>query len=223
MGTHESQDLLLDELRTDLLKADAAFHRDEKLMTEVYHALTNRRWHRVELDGELSLSWRRAADLVDELRAASGHTPLNLEATGGEGFVSRQVTGILGPLGWRSRPLDTTSNDPAHQVSGGQPDPHAEPEWAVALFRLDPTETIGADEAVADLRAALPDARVDDPDDVGVFEVHLRAPSFDAALHVVWDAMAAAGADGRIVFMEHPEIPEHWKTRPSRPGEAGPR
>lgn len=213
MGTNEPQDLLLDAMRSDLQQADAEVHRDEQLMTEVYRALANRRWTRVEMIGELSLSWKRAADLVDELRAAAGHPPLKLEASGGEGVVDRRVTVILGPLGWRSRPLDTSTNDPSHLTSSSGPDPRSEAQQTVALFRLDPTQTPHAGQAVARLRAVLPGARVDEPDAIGVFEVHLRAPSFEQALTIVWDGIAAAGADDHVVFMEHPEIPEHWKTR----------
>jgi hypothetical protein len=222
MGTHEPQELLLDALRADLAQIGEERFRDEKFMTELYRALTNRAWSRAGAFGELSLSWKRAADLVDELRATVGRPPLALEASGGEGTLDRTVADAVAPLGWTSRPLDTSSHEPSHLEAGGTPDPHAEPEFSVALYRLDENDTPRAEEAIARLRAALPDARVDEPDATGVFAVHLRAPSFEEALHRVWDAIAAAGADDHVVFMEHPEIPEHWKTRASTAGEAGP-
>jgi hypothetical protein len=222
MGTHEPQELLLDALRADLAQVGEERLRDEKFMTELYRALTNRAWSRAGAFGELSLSWKRAADLVDELRATVGRPPLGLEASGGEGTLDRTVVDVLGPLGWSSRPLDTSSHDPSHVEAGGTPDPHAEPEFSVALYRLDETDTRRAEEAIARLRTALPDARVDDPDETGAFAVHLRAPSFEEALHRVWDAIAAAGADDHVAFMEHPDIPGHWRTRASTPGEAGP-
>jgi hypothetical protein len=66
-------------------------------------------------------------------------------------------------------------------------------------------------EARAQLAAALPEAEVGEPDDVGVFEVSLEADDLDDALLQVWDAVAASGTDDHIVFLEHPELPEHWR------------
>jgi len=66
-------------------------------------------------------------------------------------------------------------------------------------------------DALARLRAALGDEDITDPDDTGVFEVTVSASSFDAALERVWNAVAAAGVDDDIVFLEHPELPEHWR------------
>jgi hypothetical protein len=68
-------------------------------------------------------------------------------------------------------------------------------------------------EAIEQLRAALPDAGVTDPDRYGVFEAEVAAPSFEAALERVWDAVAAAGVDDHVRFAEHPDIPEHWRHR----------
>jgi len=72
-----------------------------------------------------------------------------------------------------------------------------------------------AREALAD---ALPDAEVTEPDDVGEFEVVLDTDEFEAALTEVFDAVAASGTDDHIVFLEHPEIPGHWRTAPSPNG-----
>lgn len=66
-------------------------------------------------------------------------------------------------------------------------------------------------EAHRELAAALPDADVTEPNDLGVFEVALDAEDQDDALTRVWDAVAASGADDHIVFLEHPELPEHWR------------
>jgi hypothetical protein len=33
----------------------------------------------------------------------------------------------------------------------------------------------------------------------------------------VWDAVAASGTDDHVVFLEHPELPEHWRSRSGRP------
>ena len=67
--------------------------------------------------------------------------------------------------------------------------------------------------ALERLREALGDVEVTEPDEVGAFEVVVAASSFDAALQRVWDAVAAAGADDEMVFVEHPELPEHWRHR----------
>jgi hypothetical protein len=73
-------------------------------------------------------------------------------------------------------------------------------------------------EARAQLRAALPGAEITEPDDVGVFEIALESDDLEAALLRVWDAVAAAGADDHIAFLEHPDLPEHWRHRSRRPG-----
>jgi hypothetical protein len=68
------------------------------------------------------------------------------------------------------------------------------------------------------LRQALPDgATMGERDELGFFDITVEAPSFEAALGVVWDAIAAAGADDVVRFAEHPEIPEHWRHRTARP------
>ena len=69
-----------------------------------------------------------------------------------------------------------------------------------------------AREALAD---ALPDAEVTEPDELGEFEVVLDADDFESALTEVYDAVAASGTDDHLVFVEHPDIPEHWQTAPS--------
>jgi hypothetical protein len=71
--------------------------------------------------------------------------------------------------------------------------------------------------ARAELSAALPEATVSEPDDVGVFEIELEADDQEDALRRVWDAVAASGTDDHIVFLEHPELPEHWRTRSGAP------
>jgi hypothetical protein len=66
-------------------------------------------------------------------------------------------------------------------------------------------------QAREELAAALPDAEVTEPDDVGVFEVRLEAGDKEQALQRVWDGVAASGTDDHIVFFEHPDLPEHWR------------
>ena len=72
-------------------------------------------------------------------------------------------------------------------------------------------------EARQQLAAALPDAKVTEPDETGVFEVVLDADDQEQALERVWDAVAASGTDDHIVFLEHPELPDHWRARSGRP------
>ena len=66
-------------------------------------------------------------------------------------------------------------------------------------------------QARAELAAVLPDAEVGEPDELGVFEIALDAEDQENALTRVWDAVAASGTDDHIVFLEHPELPEHWR------------
>lgn len=73
--------------------------------------------------------------------------------------------------------------------------------------------------ARAELAAALPDATVGEPDDVGVFDVELEARDRDDALQRVWDAVAASGTDDHLVFLEHPDLPEHCRERSGGPGD----
>jgi hypothetical protein len=78
-------------------------------------------------------------------------------------------------------------------------------------------------QAREELAAALPPgSEVTDADDVGVFEVRVEADDREDALRKVWDAVAASGTDDHVVFLEHPDLPEHWRRFSSRPGAASP-
>jgi hypothetical protein len=66
-------------------------------------------------------------------------------------------------------------------------------------------------EARKELAAALPGAELTEPDDVGVFEIHIDAQDKEQALQRVWDAIAASGTDDHLVFFEHPDLPDHWR------------
>ena len=68
------------------------------------------------------------------------------------------------------------------------------------------------------LAEALPgEAVVDEPDELGVFEIELDADDQDEALMTVWNAVAASGTDDHILFLEHPELPEHWRPKSGSP------
>jgi hypothetical protein len=73
-------------------------------------------------------------------------------------------------------------------------------------------------EALAELATALPDGEVGEADELGVFEIALDASDQEDALTRVWDAVAASGTDDHVVFLEHPELPEHWRRYSGRPG-----
>jgi hypothetical protein len=73
-------------------------------------------------------------------------------------------------------------------------------------------------EARDELLAQLPDADATAPDDVGVFEIRLQADDKEQALRRIWDAVALSGTDDHIVFLEHPDLPEHWRVNSGRPG-----
>jgi hypothetical protein len=74
------------------------------------------------------------------------------------------------------------------------------------------------EEAREQLAAALPGATVSEPDELGVFEIELDAGDEEQALQQIWDAIAASGTDDHIIFLEHPELPEHWRERSASPG-----
>jgi hypothetical protein len=73
-------------------------------------------------------------------------------------------------------------------------------------------------QAREELAAALPGAVVTAPDEIGVFEVTLEADDREDALRRVWDGVARSGTDDHIVFLEHPDLPEHWRRHSGRPG-----
>jgi hypothetical protein len=106
---------------------------DEKFCRELYRGLTDRRWIPPDAHGgeHVALSFKRAEELINELRARRGRPPMVLAQTGGEGELDPTPAAELGRLGWRSEPLDTSAHDPAHLASHEDPpqakgDPHAE-------------------------------------------------------------------------------------------------
>lgn len=78
---------------------------------------------------------------------------------------------------------------------------------------LDVYHRPGSQGCTTQLREAMPEAEVGEPDDTGIIEVRVEAESFDRALEIVWNGLAAAGCDDHICFAEHPDIPEHWRRR----------
>jgi ApbE superfamily uncharacterized protein (UPF0280 family) len=83
----------------------------------------------------------------------------------------------------------------------------------VALHVNTPRDAQARDE----LATALPDDATVGPldEETGAFDVELDADSHEEALQVVFDAVAAAGADDHVVFAEHPNVPQHWRRAPA--------
>jgi hypothetical protein len=92
------------------------------------------------------------------------------------------------------------------------------PQYVVSLLMVH-YGTPRDQEARERLAAALPDVTVGPPDDVGIFDVSLEANDLEDALTRLWDAVAASGTDDHLVFLEHPELPEHWRPRSGRPAQ----
>ena len=110
------------ELVDDLTVLEQRF-ADEEFSTELYRALANNVWRKDGRPQPLSLSWRRAEELVNELRIRYRQEPLEVAQTGGEGEVSDLVERELGTLGWSARPLDTDRREPEHLTSPESPPP----------------------------------------------------------------------------------------------------
>ena len=87
---------------------------------------------------------------------------------------------------------------------------------AVGMLMLHPGTPRDA-QAREELAAALAGADVTDPDETGTFEVVVEAEDREAALTRIWDAVAASGTDDHLVFLEHPDLPEHWRRYSGRP------
>ena len=126
MSTEELERRLLNDLQTlgDLV-ADESFHH------ELYRALAGPRWF-LEGDGgsHVSLSWRRAEEAVNNLRAEHGRDPLALAQSGGEGEVSARVADALAPLGWHARAPEAGHDDARVDAEPERPQGAAEPpEW----------------------------------------------------------------------------------------------
>jgi hypothetical protein len=83
---------------------------DDSFYEELYRGLAGVRWSRE--GGHVSLSWKRAEEVVNALRARHGHDPMTLAQTGGEGEVTDRVARALD--GWSARPVNPDQHDDAH-------------------------------------------------------------------------------------------------------------
>jgi hypothetical protein len=83
--------------------------------------------------------------------------------------------------------------------------------YAIGMVLLDRGAL--SDEARSRVVGALDGGTATEPDETGAFEVSIECGSHEEALQRVWDAVAAAGADDHLAFLEHPALPEHWRHR----------
>ena len=70
------------------------------------------------------------------------------------------------------------------------------------------------DEVRRSFLEALGNPAATDPDDSGTFEVTVEADTVDDALLAAWNAVAASGAEDHVLFLEHPNVPGHWRQVP---------
>jgi hypothetical protein len=100
---------------------------DDSFYAELYRSLAGVRWFNG--DAHVTLSWKRAEELVNAVREGHGHPALQLAQTGGEGEVSERVADALSGLGWTAKPLDTSQHDDSHVDSRPDAPPRgAEPQ-----------------------------------------------------------------------------------------------
>jgi hypothetical protein len=89
------------------------------------------------------------------------------------------------------------------------------PQQTISMLLLHHGQGGRDEQAREQLARVLAGVQVTEPDDVGEFQVILEAKDLESALTRVFDAVAASGTDDHIVFVEHPDIPGHWRTAPS--------
>lgn len=94
---------------------------DERFCSDLYRALARNRW--VREGDDVSLSFSRAEELLNELRARRDEPALDLAQTGGEGEVAQAVLDEVGRLGWSLAALDTREHEPEHLASAHEPPP----------------------------------------------------------------------------------------------------
>lgn len=112
----------------DLGELTGDLHEDS-FAGELYRGLANHALSREDdPDGRVSLSWRRAEEIVNGLRERAGEEPLTLSQTGGEGSLTDRVERSLTGLGWRARPLDTSTHDSSHATEPASPPPPGQGE-----------------------------------------------------------------------------------------------
>jgi hypothetical protein len=116
-----SPDTLERQLVNDIQTLGDMVQTDDSFDQELYRGLAGVQWHRKGDGGHVTLSFKRAEELVNEARARHHREPLTLAQTGGEGGVTDRVAYALRDLGWSARPLDTGTHDDSHVASRADP------------------------------------------------------------------------------------------------------
>jgi hypothetical protein len=130
---------------------------DEEFSSDLYQALANTIWRKPDiLEGHVSVSWKRAEEIINEVRARRGHAPLALAQTGGEGGVSALVARELGALGWKVEPLDISSSDPDHRTRPKSPPPQEQGERQAPVEDSHAWERLAHEEAEQKRRRTTP-------------------------------------------------------------------
>lgn len=112
--TPSSDTELLERRLHDDLSALRERLTEDKFAGEVYRSVAGVAWSRPGTGaGHVTLSWKMAERLVNELRGDDADE-LTLAQTGGEGEVSDDIAAALGELGWTAKPADTSRDDPQH-------------------------------------------------------------------------------------------------------------
>jgi hypothetical protein len=105
---------------------------DERLVHDLYRALAGTALSRSGETGHVSLSWSRAAELLNAARAGQALGAIDgLPQSGGEGEVGKRAQEALGELGWTVRPESHDRSDRAHSGAPASPPPAGgeEPAW----------------------------------------------------------------------------------------------
>jgi hypothetical protein len=147
-GMNEPQQLER-ELIDDLATLEERF-ADEEFSSDLYRALAGRALAKEGRPGHVSLSWRRAEDIVNGVRETFGREPLVLAQTGGEGEVASTVADELGRVGWQLRPRTTSEHDDSHVSSPPDPPP---PDQGERRAPVDPEDADWEERAHAEADA----------------------------------------------------------------------
>ncbi len=91
-------------------------------------------------------------------------------------------------------------------------DPVAEGRHVISLYVFDHSHR--AQDSRDRLAKQLSGAEFSEYEpETGFFDVIVEGPDREAAIERVWNALGTAGADDHIALAEHPDIPEHWRTK----------
>ena len=120
------------QLIDDLQSLGERLRHDEKLAADLYGTLAGRALAKRGIEGHLALSWKRAEEIVNEVRTALGVGPLEgLMQSGLEGRATDRAREALESVGWEIRPRRTDEFDPAHVGEPEHPprQEHEPPAW----------------------------------------------------------------------------------------------